>query len=66
MLTVTDSPLVLDTVDSFIKERNKELNRQVVLNVQVLSVEKRNKDQLGIDWKAVFNSGSIGLSLSSG
>lgn len=66
MVTVTDSPQVLDTVDAFIKERNKELNRQVVLNVQVLSVEKRNKDQLGIDWKAVFNSGSVGMTLGGG
>lgn len=64
-LTVTDAPPVLDAVGRFIADRNKELNRQVVLNVEVLSVEKRNQDQLGIDWNAVFNSGSMGLSLVS-
>lgn len=65
VMTVTDTPQVLDTIGVFIANRNKELNRQVVLNVEVLSVEKRNQDQLGIDWDAVFNSGSIGATLGS-
>lgn len=64
-LTVTDTPQVLDAVGEFVKGRNRELNRQVVLNVEVLSVQKTSKDQLGIDWDAVFSSGSIGLSLAS-
>lgn len=64
-LTVTDSPDVIDAVGRFIKDRNKELNRQVVLNVEVLSVQKTKKDQLGIDWDAVFKSGSLGLSLAN-
>lgn len=64
-LTVTDAPQVLNAVDRFITDRNKEMNRQVVLSVEVLRVEKRNKNQLGIDWKAVFNSGSLGLSLTN-
>lgn len=66
VLTVTDTPRVLDAIGHYLDDRNKELNRQVVLNVQVYSVEKRNQDQLGIDWNAVFNSGSVGLSLGNG
>lgn len=65
VMTVTDTPQVLDSVGKFIENRNKELNRQVVLNVEVLSVEKRSQDQLGIDWTAVFSSGSIGATLGS-
>ncbi|WP_236626685.1 PilN family type IVB pilus formation outer membrane protein [Yersinia similis] len=65
MLTVTDTPRVLDAVNTYINDRNTELNRQVVLNVKVYSVEKRRQDQLGIDWNAVFTSGSIGGSLTS-
>lgn len=65
VMTVTDTPQVLDSIGKFIENRNKELNRQVVLNVEVLSVEKRNQDQLGIDWNAVFSSGSIGATLGS-
>ncbi|HGJ5865435.1 MAG TPA: PilN family type IVB pilus formation outer membrane protein [Arsenophonus nasoniae] len=63
-LTVTDVPRVLDTVERFVDERNQTLDRQVVLNIEVLSVEKRQKDQLGLDWNAVFNNGRLGLSLS--
>ncbi|UIA94409.1 PilN family type IVB pilus formation outer membrane protein (plasmid) [Erwinia tracheiphila] len=65
MLTVTDTPRVLDAVGHYIDDRNMELNRQVVLNVKVFSVEKRRQDQLGIDWNAVFTSGSVGGSLAS-
>lgn len=65
VLTVTDTPRVLGDIGRYMDERNKELNRQVVLNVQVYSVETKNQDQLGIDWKAVFTSGSVGLSLGN-
>lgn len=65
VLTVTDTPRVLEQIGRYLDDRNNELNRQVVLNVQVYSVEKRTQDQYGIDWNAVFNSGSIGLSLTN-
>ncbi|CAI2793396.1 Bundle-forming pilus B [Serratia grimesii] len=65
VLTVTDTPRVLEQIGRYLEDRNNELNRQVVLNVQVYSVEKRTQDQYGIDWNAVFNSGSIGLSLTN-
>jgi type IVB pilus formation R64 PilN family outer membrane protein len=65
VLTVTDTPRVLEQIGRYLDDRNKELNRQVVLNVQVYSVEKRKQDQLGLDWNAVFTSGSVGLSLTN-
>lgn len=65
VLTVTDTPRVLELIGRYLDDRNKELNRQVVLNVQVYSVEKRTQDQYGIDWSAVFNSGSVGVSLTN-
>lgn len=65
VLTVTDTPRVLELIGRYIDDRNKELNRQVVLNVQVYSVEKKTQDQLGIDWNAVFKSGSVGFSLTN-
>lgn len=65
VLTVTDTPRVLEAIGRYLDDRNRELNRQVVLNVQVYSVEKHKQDQLGIDWNAVFKSGSVGLSLSN-
>ncbi|WP_337263665.1 MULTISPECIES: PilN family type IVB pilus formation outer membrane protein [unclassified Serratia (in: enterobacteria)] len=65
VLTVTDTPRVLEQIGRYLDDRNTELNRQVVLNVQVYSVEKRTQDQYGIDWNAVFTSGSVGLSLTN-
>lgn len=65
ILTVTDTPQTLQNIDDYIKDRNKELNRQVVLNVEVLSVTKHNQDQLGIDWDLVFKSGDLRGSVSN-
>ncbi|MCZ5970826.1 PilN family type IVB pilus formation outer membrane protein, partial [Escherichia coli] len=62
-LTVTDTPRVLDTVSRFVEARNREMRRQVVLNVEVLSVRKTRRDQAGIDWNAVFSDGRLGLTL---
>lgn len=65
VLTVTDTPQTLHNIDDYIKDRNKELNRQVVLNVEVLSLTKHNEDQLGVDWDLVFKSGDISGSISN-
>lgn len=65
VLTVTDTPQTLQNISDYIKDRNKELNRQVVLNVEVLSVTKHNEDQIGIDWDLVFNSGSVSGSVAN-
>ena len=65
VLTVTDTPQTLQNISEYIKDRNKELNRQVVLNVEVLSVTKHNEDQVGIDWDLVFNSESISGSVAN-
>lgn len=65
MLTVTDTPRVLQAVQRYIEGRNVELTRQVLLNVKVYSVTKKRQDQMGIDWDAVFRSGSVGLSLGN-
>lgn len=65
VLTVTDTPRVLDAIGRYIDDRNRELNRQVMISVKVYSVENRHQNQLGIDWNAVLNTGSVGLSLTS-
>jgi type IVB pilus formation R64 PilN family outer membrane protein len=65
VLTVTDTPRVLDSIGRYIDDRNRELNRQVMISVKVFSVENRHQNQLGIDWNAVLNTGSVGLTLTS-
>lgn len=64
-VTVTDTPQVLDTVGRFIEQRNRVLNRQAVLSVKVLSVERTHSDQLGLDWKAVFSNSNLKAMLTS-
>ncbi|EBD3901196.1 PilN family type IVB pilus formation outer membrane protein [Salmonella enterica] len=59
VLTVTDTSRVLAQIGRYIDDRNRELNRQVVLNVQIYSVESKRSDQLGIDWDAVLSLGSV-------
>jgi type IVB pilus formation R64 PilN family outer membrane protein len=59
VLTVTDTSRVLTQIGRYIDDRNRELNRQVVLNVQIYSVESKRSDQLGIDWDAVLSLGSV-------
>ncbi len=64
---VTDTPDVLDQIETYLAAENKVLTRQVLFFVQVLEVELTNTDQLGIDWSAVYNSlsGKYGLSLTN-
>lgn len=64
---VTDTPDVLDQIETYLTAENKVLTRQVLFFVQVLEVELTNTDQLGIDWSAVYNtlSGKYGLSLTN-
>ncbi|EOZ2655611.1 PilN family type IVB pilus formation outer membrane protein, partial [Escherichia coli] len=64
-ITVTDTPQVLETVRTFIEKRNEEMKRQVVLNVEILSIRKTRNEQAGIDWNAVFSDRTLGLSLGS-
>lgn len=66
-ITVTDTPPVLDRVAEFIEEQNKALNRQVSVNVRVLSVELNDGETYGIQWDAVYanlsaaNPGAFGF-----
>ncbi|ENX5272396.1 PilN family type IVB pilus formation outer membrane protein [Salmonella enterica] len=56
VLTVTDTPQVLETVSHYVDEQNREMNRQVQLSVKVLSVSNTRDEQFGIDWGLVYKS----------
>ncbi|ELV9468336.1 PilN family type IVB pilus formation outer membrane protein [Salmonella enterica] len=56
VLTVTDTPQVLETVSHYVDEQNCEMNRQVQLSVKVLSVSNTRNEQFGIDWGLVYKS----------
>ncbi|MBA0170412.1 PilN family type IVB pilus formation outer membrane protein [Pectobacterium versatile] len=55
-LTVTDTPQVQARVARFVDYQNEVLNRQVQLNVQLLSVTQSKTDQMGLDWSLVYRS----------
>lgn len=56
VLTVTDTPQVLETVSHYVDEQNREMNRQVQLSVKVLSVSNTRNEQFGIDWNLIYKS----------
>ncbi|EBW6364056.1 PilN family type IVB pilus formation outer membrane protein [Salmonella enterica subsp. enterica serovar Oranienburg] len=56
VLTVTDTPQVLETVSHFVDEQNREMNRQVQLSVKVLSVSNTRNEQFGLDWSLIYKS----------
>ena len=55
-ITVTDTPMMLARVTSFIEQQNASLSKQVVVNVQVLSVTLNRDDNYGINWGLVYSS----------
>ncbi|WP_300731672.1 PilN family type IVB pilus formation outer membrane protein [Pseudomonas sp.] len=66
-LTVTDRPEVLARVEAYLAKTNRAITRQVLFNVKVFEVTLTDKDQLGLDWSAVYKSLSSnwGFSLSN-
>lgn len=66
-LTVTDRPEVLARVEAYLNKTNREITKQVLFNVKVFEVTLTDKDQLGVNWSAVYKSlsGNFGFSLSN-
>lgn len=55
-VTVNDTPTVLDKVEAYIKNINDTMGTQVLVNVQVLSVETSRNDGYGINWDLAFQN----------
>lgn len=55
-ITVKDRPEVLARVETFIKEQNESLARQVAVNVRVLSVELNDGEEFGLNWDAIYEN----------
>ncbi|MDR9863441.1 PilN family type IVB pilus formation outer membrane protein [Pseudomonas baetica] len=66
-LTVTDRPDVLARIEAYLNKTNTDITRQVLFNVKVFEVTLTDKDQLGLNWSAVYKSLSSkwGFSLSN-
>ena len=55
-ITVTDTPAVLDRVAEYVADQNKALNRQVSVNVRVLTVDLNEGENYGIQWDLVYQN----------
>jgi hypothetical protein len=53
---VTDTPSVQAAVARYVNEQNLIMNRQVALNVEVLSVGNSRNEDFRIDWNLVYKS----------
>ena len=56
IMTVTDRPEVLDRVQEYLEAENKVITKQILFNIEMLSVQLTDKDQYGIDWNLVYKS----------
>lgn len=52
-VTVTDTPSTLDQVAKLIEGQNALLSKQVLIDVKVVTLKIKNKEQFGIDWSLV-------------
>lgn len=61
LVTVRDSVSNVEAVERYLDGINRQLSRQVSLNVEVLQVTLSNKFQRGIDWNFVQQVTGMGL-----
>lgn len=60
-ITVTDEPDRLNIVNNLVEKLNKDLSRQVTIQISVYAVEIDDSDNVAIDWNAVWKNASVAL-----
>lgn len=67
VITITDRPDVLDRVQEYLDEENKRITKNVLVNVEVISVKLTDTSQYGIDWSLVYKqvNGDWGFGLTN-
>lgn len=67
VFNITDRPDVLDRVQTYLDAENEKITKQILINVEVISVKLTDKDQYGIDWSLVYKSvsGNWGFGLNN-
>lgn len=63
-LTVTARPSILNQVEAYVRTENQRLERQVAIQVRVLTVSSDNNENYNFDPTIVFNDAARGLSFS--
>lgn len=67
VFNITDRPDVLDRVQTYLDSENERITKQILINIEVISVKLSDKDQYGIDWSLVYKSvsGKWGFGLNN-
>lgn len=66
IVTVTDSPEVLDRIAQYMNTVNSQMGRQVMLYVTVAQITLSDSDSLGINWNGVWKTvRGVGFSLAN-
>lgn len=55
-VSVTDVPMVLDSVGTYITALNTQMTRQVIVDVRVYSVDLEHNESYGINWNLVWEN----------
>lgn len=67
LITVIDTPAVQRQVEALVTEYNRIYSKQVMLNVEVYSVERQKGDNYSLNWDALWSraSSSLGFTFNS-
>lgn len=67
VMSITDRPDVLDRVQAYLDEENNRITKNILVNVEVVSVRLTDTYQYGIDWSLVYKSvsGDWGFGLTN-
>ena len=55
-ITITSTPQILNRVESYVREQNRRLAKQVAVTVKVLQISLARSNDFGLDLTAIFNS----------
>jgi len=64
-IAVTDTKDVQARVAAYIRQENRRLRRQVVVDVKLVMFTADENSQHGIDWNLLYNNGDIGVGLNN-
>ncbi|MBF0330944.1 MAG: hypothetical protein HQL17_03340 [Candidatus Omnitrophica bacterium] len=59
LFVVTDTPVILDQINTLVDEMNARATEQIKVDVKVVEVTLSKEHKLGIDWGALGSAGSL-------
>lgn len=59
LITVTATVKQIDRVRAYIKELEDQIQKQVMIDVNILTVTHNNANTVGVDWNQLYNLGNL-------